>query len=302
MDNFMNGRPDFSNNEALQREISKKLTVGNILRGIGIVAVTTLGVLNLVVQLQNVNATKDLNEDINDIQETAEDIQKTVESIASDVYDIMEQGCEGNNITVLDPRTTAYKPVLYIYDNEPGRQVHTSLTIHNAEMLYMWPEAGKNDGKEYIWDMTTSADGTLFDNAGNEYSYIFWEAAGYDDYKFDQGFCVKGSDTAEFLRDKLEEIGLTPEEYNEFIVYWMPKMQNNEYNLITFEGLDPNDEYNKQYELSVTDGENDLVDSQLRVFMVWQAADEYQEIEPQEFETFERNGFTVVEWGGTEVK
>ena len=79
-------------------------------------------------------------------------------------------------------------------------------------------------------------------------------------------------------------------------------MQNNEYNLITFEGLDSNDEYNKQYELSVTDGENDLVDSQLRVFMVWQAADEYQEIEPQEFETFERDGFTVVEWGGTEVK
>ena len=33
-----------------------------------------------------------------------------------------------------------------------------------------------------------------------------------------------------------------------------------------------------------------------------EAADEYQEIEPQEFETFERNGFTVVEWGGTEVK
>ncbi len=97
---------------------------------------------------------------------------------------------------------------------------------------------------------------------------------GYDDYKFDQGFCVKSSDTAEFLRDKLEKIGLTPEEYNEFIVYWMPKMQNNEYNLITFEGLDSNDEYNKQYELSVTDGENDLVDSQLRVFMVWQAADE----------------------------
>jgi hypothetical protein len=79
-------------------------------------------------------------------------------------------------------------------------------------------------------------------------------------------------------------------------------MENNEYNIIRFDGLDPDDTYNNQYQLSVTDGENDIADSTLRVFMVWRAADEYQEIEPQEFETFERDGFTVVEWGGTEVK
>ena len=79
-------------------------------------------------------------------------------------------------------------------------------------------------------------------------------------------------------------------------------MENNEYNIISFKGLDSDDAYNNQYQLSVTDGENNLADSTLRVFMVWQAADEYQEIEPQSFQTFEREGFTVVEWGGTEVK
>lgn len=31
------------------------------------------------------------------------------------------------------------------------------------------------------------------------------------------------------------EIGLTPREYNGFIVYWRPKMQDNPYNLITFQ-------------------------------------------------------------------
>ena len=44
-----------------------------------------------------------------------------------------------------------------------------------------------------------------------------------------------------------------------------------------------------------------VTDSMLRVFMVWEASDAYQEIEPQEFHGFDRNGFTVVEWGGTEV-
>jgi hypothetical protein len=36
--------------------------------------------------------------------------------------------------------------------------------------------------------------------------------------------------------------------------------------------------------------------------MVYEASDEYVEMEPQTFETFERNGFTVVEWGGSEIK
>ena len=44
---------------------------------------------------------------------------------------------------------------------------------------------------------------------------------------FSRGFVVRGSDTAAFLREKLAYMGLTPREYNEFIVYWLPRMQNN---------------------------------------------------------------------------
>ena len=45
---------------------------------------------------------------------------------------------------------------------------------------------------------------------------------------------VKGSDTESFLREKLAYLGLTPREYNDFITYWVPKMQNSPYNLIMF--------------------------------------------------------------------
>ena len=79
-------------------------------------------------------------------------------------------------------------------------------------------------------------------------------------------------------------------------------MQNNEYNIIRFDGLDKNDAYNQNYVLNVEDANGNKADSMLRVMMVWESSDSFVEIEPQEFETFERNGFTVVEWGGTEIK
>ena len=110
------------------------------------------------------------------------------------------------------------------------------------------------------------------------------------DHDFSKGFCVKGSDTAEFLTQILAEIGLTPREANEFIIYWLPLMQNNEYNLISFQ----HEAYTSAARLEITP----TPDSLLRVYMVYQPLDAPVEIEPQTFEPFERKGFTVVEWGG----
>ena len=206
-----------------------------------------------------------------------------------------------SSFQLIDPGMTCDKPNIYLYPEEE-KDVHVSLEIKNAEMLCMWPSANQIENNTYNWDVKADENGNIFDKNGNEYSYLFWEATGYGNDNFEKGFCVKGSETGEFLREKLSEIGLTPEEYNEFIVYWLPKMQNNEYNIIRFDGLDANDEYNSNYVLNVTDENGAKADSMLRVMMVWEASDSYKEIEPQEFETFERNGFTVVEWGGSEIK
>ena len=43
-------------------------------------------------------------------------------------------------------------------------------------------------------------------------------------------------------------------------------------------------------------------DSLLRVFMTYYASDVYVDIAPQSFTPFTRQGFTVVEWGGSEIK
>ena len=108
-----------------------------------------------------------------------------------------------------------------------------------------------------------------------------------------RGTVIRGADTAQFLEEKLAEIGLSPRERNEFIIYWLPKMQQNEYNYITFHTED----YSAAVPLEVTP----QPDSVLRVFMIYATVPEYFETQPQQFDGFLRNGFTVVEWGGGEA-
>ncbi|MEI3400922.1 MAG: hypothetical protein V8R51_00505 [Clostridia bacterium] len=43
-------------------------------------------------------------------------------------------------------------------------------------------------------------------------------------------------------------------------------------------------------------------DTLIRVLMQYKPLDKYMEVKEQELVTPDRNGFTVVEWGGTEIK
>ncbi|WP_052304293.1 hypothetical protein [Desulfosporosinus orientis] len=123
---------------------------------------------------------------------------------------------------------------------------------------------------------------------------MFWEGLlKHNNWDISKGFVVAGKDTKDFLQDKLSLMGLTPKEYNDFIAYWLPYMQGNDYNLITF----ANEEYAQQVHLSIDPNP----DSVLRVFMVYKPLTSKIDITPQQFTTFNRTGFSVVEWGGTEV-
>ncbi len=180
------------------------------------------------------------------------------------------------------------KPVIYLYPTQK-QQITISLEFP-GKIFVSYPKY--NNG----WSVTAYPDGTIINEDGKKYSYLFWE--GIEDhpykYNFNEGFIVKGSDASQFLQEKLEEIGLTPNEYNEFIVYWLPYMINNKYNLIHFATYE---EYAKRIPLDIVP----KPDSELRVFMVFQGLEEYKEVKPQYFQPFRRNGFTVIEWGGTQI-
>ncbi|HPN81330.1 MAG TPA: hypothetical protein PK412_02165 [bacterium] len=182
------------------------------------------------------------------------------------------------------------KPVIYLY---PEQKQNTMVGLdYNGTLTVSYPEYGNG------WQVIAHPDGTIINTKdGKEYSYLFWEGMSADaSYDLSAGFIVPGWQTAEFLQDKLSKLGLTPKEYNEFIVYWLPRMKDNNFNLIHFA---TKEEYDDRAVLSITP----KPDSILRVFMVFQSLeDDRMTVEPQELKSFEREGFTVVEWGGTEIK
>jgi hypothetical protein len=184
----------------------------------------------------------------------------------------------------------AYKPVIYLY---PTQEQQTEVKINYlGNLTVTYPDY--NNG----WHVTAYPDGKLVNQADNkEYSYLFWEGKSNvkNDYDFSSGFVVKGNETATFLQNKLKEFGLTPKEYNEFIVYWLPKMLNNKYNLIHFASRE---EYDNKAVLNISP----KPESVLRVFMVFKKLDTEMKVVPQTTKPFERKGFAVVEWGGTEVE
>jgi hypothetical protein len=180
------------------------------------------------------------------------------------------------------------KPVIYLYPEET-MDVEVRVTFPTGgRFTVTYPDYG--DG----WSVTAHPDGTLINHAdGREYSYLYWDGEGPVFWDFSSGFVVKGSDTVAFFQEKLEFLGMIPREYNEFIVYWLPLMQNNAYNLITFQTT--------AYEQSAVLHVSPKPDSILRVFMAYIPLDEFVNIPEQRLEPFARTGFAVIEWGGTEV-
>ena len=206
-------------------------------------------------------------------------------------YDDKNQRIEADMLTVEasdwepDPNV-AYKPVIYLYP-EKETEVSVKLTL-DGELICTYP------AYESGWDITAYPDGTLSDAKGQSYNYLYWEGEISADWDFTEGFCIPGKDTALFLEDALEKMGLTRREANEFIIYWLPLMEQNPYNIISFQ----TDMYTEAAQLEVVP----TPDTMIRVFMTWQASDRHVVLTEQELNRPDRSGFTVVEWGGTKLK
>lgn len=221
---------------------------------------------------------------------TLEDIGACVGDQVIITYEggIMETYPAQINVTKwrIDESILCAKPVIYLYPDKTTL-VDVRLTL-DGELTCVYPEY--NNG----WRVTASPDGTLTDERGQTYNYLYWEGESHAQYDLSQGFCIKGEDTAGFLEEALAALGLDRREANEFIVYWLPLMQNNPYNIISFQ----TDAYTESAVLDITPAPDTLI----RVFMAWQASENYIEMTPQALSAPAREGFVAVEWGGCEVQ
>lgn len=191
-----------------------------------------------------------------------------------------------NNI---DDYGTTYKPIIYLYpkeDTEVSVKLQYKDNITTSYPKYL-------DG----WNVLAKKDGTLTDLSTNKNLYsLYYESENLLNFKVENdGFIVKGSDASTFLEEKLAILGLTERESEEFIIYWLPKLEANKYNYIRFATLD---EINKNMPLEI----NPNPDTIIRVLMTYKGLETPIDITEQQLETPTRTGFVAVEWGGTEIK
>lgn len=178
---------------------------------------------------------------------------------------------------------TLDKPVIYLYP-EKMTTLDVSLDLKGT-LEHTYPKY------EDKWTVTAMPDGTLFDKNGRMYNYLFWEGKSDTEFDMSEGFCIKGTDTLEFLEETLTKLGLSYLEQCDFISYWLPLMENNPYNIISFQ--------KESYTNIAKINTSEKIDTEIRVFMCFKPSKTFVNIKEQTFETPERKGFTLVEWGGT---
>lgn len=205
-----------------------------------------------------------------------------------------EDKCESNSRQTIEidnmivESTTKDKPIIYLY---PEQETEVTVKVENPQNLtHTYPKY------ENEWKVLAKPNGDLKDlKTGRNLYALYWEGINTVEPNMNEGFIVKGEDTIKFLEEKLEVLGLNEREAEEFIVYWLPKLESNKYNFIRFQ---TEEEINNNMSLEITP----KPDTVIRIVMEFKGIEKPIQIQEQKLSTPQRTGFTVVEWGGTEIK
>lgn len=189
-----------------------------------------------------------------------------------------------------DPKYTSLdKPIIYLY---PTEDTKVSVKLMKDDNLTCSYPKYKEE-----WKVLAQSNGNLIDLDTNRQLYsLYYESKSDIEFKVEkEGFVVKGEDIISFLEEKLAILGLTEKETEEFIIYWLPKLEANKYNYIRFATVS---EINENMPLEI----NPNPDTIIRVLMTFKGLENPINVQEQQLETQTRTGFVAVEWGGTEIK
>jgi len=177
------------------------------------------------------------------------------------------------------------KPIIYLYPEKPT-DVNVKLEI-NGEFTYTYPTYPQEG-----WNVKAYPDGKLVESKkGRELYSLFWEGKGDKIPDDETGFVVESSNLESFFEEKLTKLGLNYKEKQEFIVFWAPILKRNKYNFIHFSI----EAYKKWAKMEVTP----KPDSEIRFLMLYKKVNKNFKVKEQIIVTPKREGFTLVEWGGS---
>jgi len=178
------------------------------------------------------------------------------------------------------------KPVIYFY---PEEKIKIDVQVSpNGGFTLTKPEYGGG------WSVEVSRDGEIRDLKTNQkYDYLYWEGIGLNYPRKVDGFVVKKEDLNNFLDQKLSLLGLNEKEIGDFKEYWLKRLSDEPYYKISF--LTQN-EFNRIAPINFSLNPKTMI----RVMMTAESLNKFKSVPEQElFAAPARNGFTVVEWGGT---
>lgn len=192
------------------------------------------------------------------------------------------------NLAMSTRETMYYKPVIYLY---PAVETDVEVKIDiKGTHPFLYPEY--NDG----WKCKADPNGTL--TIGEEtFNYLFWEAHGKDNLgsrDMETGFVVHHTNVISFLEEKLTMAGLSTKEQADFITFWGPRMTQNDYNFVHFSFNEECDEFAT---LDITPKPDNIY----RIYILTAPVNSDFKTEKQEITPMNRDGFTVIEWGGQQT-
>jgi hypothetical protein len=177
------------------------------------------------------------------------------------------------------------KPVIYLY---PEKTTNVSLRVGaKVRISEPWyePAAG--------WENVTAfSDGSLV-YRGEKYESLYWEGLGYGEYPAVDGVgtVVRQKDLAATVKRQLLEQGLNEKEAGDFMEFWAERLPKAPYVKLTWLTTA---EMNRLAPLYVSPRPQTVI----RVFLDARGLQAPVDLTPQSFTAPERNGFTLVEWGG----
>jgi hypothetical protein len=187
------------------------------------------------------------------------------------------------------------KPVIYLYSDT---EIDVTLKLScKGEQTYSYPSY--DDG----WKVRVSSKGPTDKETGIVYPYLFWEGQQKDlgfgtENGHIEGFVIATDTVTDFLENTLVALGLNETEKTDFITFWGPRMVLKPFALVQFFVDDSYAE--KVAGLAI----NPKPDAMRRIYMVFAPLENPEmrvSVIAQKFSSFERRGFTVVEWGGSQL-
>jgi hypothetical protein len=184
------------------------------------------------------------------------------------------------------------KPVIYAYSEQ---ELTASIKLSNASDLTFTYPAYENG-----WNVKVSSKG--IENNGTNLPYLFWEGSS-DNLEFKttdgiySGAHINTDSSISYLQNTLAQIGLNSIEQTDFITYWGPRIQRYKYATIQFL---VDEEYDNTICQLLVEPKPDAVK---RVYLLFEGSNSENPkyvMQSKNFEGFERKGFTLIEWGGTE--